>query len=51
MVDRHEVLRTGFDLNSFSVPLQLVHAKAAITVGVFQYGVLGAEGWGARARR
>ena len=50
VVDRHEVLRTSFDLNSYSVPLQLVHADAAITVGVFQYGVLGAEGWGARIR-
>ncbi|NJP43569.1 condensation domain-containing protein [Actinacidiphila epipremni] len=34
VVDRHEVLRTSFDLAGYSVPLQLVHRAAPITVGV-----------------
>ncbi|MEU5093677.1 condensation domain-containing protein [Streptomyces sp. NPDC020996] len=33
VVDRHEVLRTSFDLSGFSVPLQLVHRAAPIEVG------------------
>lgn len=45
VVDRHEVLRTGFDLSGYSVPLQLVHAEAVITVGVTRHGPLGPEGW------
>ncbi|GAA2742175.1 condensation domain-containing protein [Kitasatospora cinereorecta] len=45
VVDRHEVLRTSFDLNRYSVPLQLVHRAAPITVGVSAHGVLGAGGW------
>ncbi|WP_328849834.1 non-ribosomal peptide synthase/polyketide synthase [Micromonospora zamorensis] len=32
VVDRHEILRTSFDLNSYSVPLQLVHAEVPIEV-------------------
>ncbi|MER6421941.1 condensation domain-containing protein [Streptomyces sp. NPDC001137] len=50
VVDRHEVLRTSFDLNSYSVPLQLVHAEAPITVGLTEHGLLGAEGWDPRVR-
>ncbi|WP_086783175.1 non-ribosomal peptide synthetase, partial [Crossiella equi] len=30
---RHEILRTSFDLRAFSEPLQLVHATGAIEVG------------------
>jgi non-ribosomal peptide synthetase component F/acyl carrier protein len=45
VVDRHEVLRTTFDLNRYSVPLQLVHRTAAITVGVTSHGMLGPSGW------
>ncbi|MFD5920091.1 condensation domain-containing protein [Kitasatospora sp. NPDC058201] len=45
VVDRHEVLRTGFDLNRYSVPLQLVHRAALIDVGVTDHGVLGPGGW------
>ncbi|MFB4300962.1 amino acid adenylation domain-containing protein [Actinomadura sp. NTSP31] len=32
VADRHEVLRTSFDLTAFSVPMQLVHATARIPV-------------------
>jgi len=45
VVDRHEVLRTGFDLSSYSEPLQLVHEHAKITVGVADHGRLGPAGW------
>jgi non-ribosomal peptide synthetase component F/acyl carrier protein/aryl carrier-like protein len=45
VVDRHEVLRTSFDLNGYSVPLQLVHDSATITVEVANYGTLGPDGW------
>ena len=45
VVDRHEVLRTSFELNRYSVPLQLVHRTARIDVGVSEHGVLGADGW------
>ncbi|MFE9440014.1 condensation domain-containing protein [Streptomyces sp. NPDC006602] len=45
VVDRHEVLRTTFDLTSYSVPLQLVHEHAAITVGFTHHGELGPAGW------
>ncbi|WP_330261087.1 amino acid adenylation domain-containing protein [Streptomyces sp. NBC_00539] len=31
-VDRHEILRTSFDFNGYSEPLQLVHAHAATHV-------------------
>jgi non-ribosomal peptide synthetase component F/acyl carrier protein len=48
VVDRHEVLRTTFDLNSYSVPLQLVHSAATITVGVTDHGTLGPAGWRSR---
>ncbi|MEU5993624.1 amino acid adenylation domain-containing protein, partial [Spirillospora sp. NPDC047418] len=34
VVDRHEVLRTSFDLDSYSEPLQLVHAEAEMPVGM-----------------
>ncbi|MBO0806799.1 MAG: amino acid adenylation domain-containing protein [Actinobacteria bacterium] len=33
LVERQEMLRTGFDLASFSVPMQLVHATAELPVG------------------
>ena len=45
VVDRHEVLRTSFDLSSYSVPLQLVHAGSRIAVGATHHGVLGPAGW------
>jgi non-ribosomal peptide synthetase component F/acyl carrier protein len=45
VVDRHEVLRTSFDVNGYSVPLQLVHGEAAITVRATDHGVLPPEGW------
>lgn len=45
VVNRHEVLRTTFDLTSYSVPLQLVHRQATITVGLARYGPLGPDGW------
>ncbi|MFC8827463.1 condensation domain-containing protein [Streptomyces sp. NPDC057137] len=32
VVDRHEALRTSFDLSGYSVPLQLVHRDAEIAV-------------------
>ncbi len=32
VVDRHEALRTSFDLSGYSVPLQLVHRNAEIAV-------------------
>ncbi|MFG1898717.1 condensation domain-containing protein, partial [Micromonospora zamorensis] len=32
VVDRHEILRTSFDLDGYSVPLQLVHAEVPIEV-------------------
>jgi amino acid adenylation domain-containing protein len=34
VVARHEVLRTSFDLMSFSEPLQLVHREAEMSIGV-----------------
>ncbi|WP_030242470.1 condensation domain-containing protein [Streptomyces lavendulae] len=34
LTSRHEVLRTGFDLTGYSVPLQIVHAAVEATVGV-----------------
>jgi amino acid adenylation domain-containing protein len=33
MVERHEILRTSFDLSTYSEPLQLVHAAAVLPVG------------------
>ncbi|MFC8454579.1 condensation domain-containing protein [Kitasatospora sp. NPDC057223] len=45
VVDRHEVLRTSFELNRYSVPLQLVHRTARIDVGVSDHGSLGTGGW------
>jgi hypothetical protein len=35
MARRHPVLRTAFDLHSFSEPMQLVHASATIPLEVF----------------
>ncbi|WP_411084003.1 amino acid adenylation domain-containing protein [Streptomyces sp. cmx-18-6] len=34
VVDRHEMLRASFDLEGYSVPLQLIHARADIPVTV-----------------
>ncbi|WP_067460885.1 non-ribosomal peptide synthetase [Actinomadura macra] len=34
VVERHEVLRTSFDLESYSEPLQLVHAGAQMPLGM-----------------
>ncbi|TDD40120.1 amino acid adenylation domain-containing protein, partial [Actinomadura sp. KC06] len=34
VVERHEVLRTSFDLESYSEPLQLVHAGAEMSLGM-----------------
>ncbi|MEU0150089.1 condensation domain-containing protein [Streptomyces sp. NPDC006288] len=45
VVDRHEVLRTSFELNRYSEPLQLVHRSARIDVGSTEHGVLGPGGW------
>ncbi|MEV6596753.1 condensation domain-containing protein [Actinoplanes sp. NPDC051346] len=45
VVDRHETLRTTFDLHSFTMPLQLVHRTATIDVGVTDHGPLGPQGW------
>ncbi|MFE1441842.1 condensation domain-containing protein [Streptomyces sp. NPDC058739] len=50
VVSRHEVLRTSFDLNSYSEPLQLVHADAKITVRSSDHGTLGPQGWAPRVR-
>jgi non-ribosomal peptide synthetase component F len=50
VVDRHEVLRTGFDMNRYSEPVQLVHEHAEITVGVANHGLLGPDGWLPRLR-
>ncbi|WP_316775280.1 non-ribosomal peptide synthetase [Streptomyces sasae] len=33
-VERHEVLRTSFDLDGYSVPMQLVHSEAVVPVEV-----------------
>ena len=32
VVDRHEVLRTSFDLESYTEPIQLVHKKAVVDI-------------------
>lgn len=45
VVDRHEVLRTGFEVSSYTVPLQLVYGEAAIVVRATDHGVLPPEGW------
>ncbi|WFE36317.1 non-ribosomal peptide synthetase [Micromonospora sp. WMMD975] len=34
VVDRYEILRTGFDWSSYEEPLQLVHERATLPVGV-----------------
>ncbi|WP_422769370.1 condensation domain-containing protein [Plantactinospora sp. WMMC1484] len=47
-VDRHDVLRTTFDLNSYSAPLQLVHGRATITVDRTRHGRLDQAGWQSR---
>ncbi|MFD2169210.1 amino acid adenylation domain-containing protein [Tumebacillus lipolyticus] len=35
MVKRHEIFRTSFDLSTFSMPLQLVHIRAEVTLAVY----------------
>ncbi|MFE0799706.1 amino acid adenylation domain-containing protein, partial [Streptomyces sp. NPDC058834] len=40
---RHDVLRTSVDLSAYSVPLQLVHAHAEMTVGVRDLSALDEE--------
>ncbi|MEU0678185.1 amino acid adenylation domain-containing protein, partial [Streptomyces sp. NPDC006172] len=44
LVARHEVLRTGVDLDTYSVPLQLVHATAELAVRVVDLSGLDEEG-------
>ncbi len=43
VVSRHPVLRTGFDLTSYSEPLQLVHAAAALPLAIVDLTRLGAD--------
>ncbi|MFC8361396.1 amino acid adenylation domain-containing protein [Streptomyces griseorubiginosus] len=43
VVARHDVLRTSVDLAAYSVPLQLVHAQAEMTVGVRDLSTFGDE--------
>ncbi|MFJ9929487.1 amino acid adenylation domain-containing protein [Streptomyces misionensis] len=43
LADRHDVLRTSFDLDTYSVPLQLVHARAEIPVEVHALPGLGPD--------
>ncbi|WBC00982.1 non-ribosomal peptide synthetase [Micromonospora sp. WMMA1976] len=44
VADRYEILRTGFDWSSYEEPLQLVHERAALPVGVDDLrGLTGAE--------
>ncbi|WP_433385384.1 non-ribosomal peptide synthase/polyketide synthase [Micromonospora sp. KLBMP9576] len=38
VVDRHEILRTSFDLTGYSVPMQLVHAEVPVDVTVLDLG-------------
>ncbi|WP_328345695.1 non-ribosomal peptide synthetase [Micromonospora sp. NBC_00421] len=33
LVDRHEILRTTFDMSGYSEPMQLVHASARVEIG------------------
>ncbi|MDG4786446.1 amino acid adenylation domain-containing protein [Micromonospora sp. WMMD1102] len=44
VVERHELLRTSFDLTSYSVPMQLVHDTAEIPIGVRDLRQLDAAG-------
>jgi non-ribosomal peptide synthetase component F/acyl carrier protein len=50
VVDRHEVLRTTFELSRYSVPLQLVHPDVTYTAGVTHGAPLGEDGWEPRLR-
>ncbi|WP_406217955.1 amino acid adenylation domain-containing protein [Streptomyces canus] len=43
VVARHEVLRTSFDLTTYSVPLQLVHDSAGMPVGARDLSHLGQD--------
>ncbi|WP_406453380.1 amino acid adenylation domain-containing protein [Streptomyces sp. NBC_01622] len=43
VVDRHEALRTSFDLYTYSVPMQLVHPAAEVPVHLRDLGDLSAE--------
>ncbi|MFJ7156742.1 non-ribosomal peptide synthase/polyketide synthase [Streptomyces sp. NPDC101118] len=42
---RHEALRTSIDLDTYSVPMQLVHARAEMPVSVHDLTGLDEEGW------
>jgi amino acid adenylation domain-containing protein len=44
LVERHEILRTAFDLIRFSVPMQLVHATAQIEVTEYDATDVGEAG-------
>nr|WP_269440688.1 condensation domain-containing protein [Micromonospora tarapacensis] len=50
VVDRHEVLRTTFDLSSYSMPLQLVHREVDYRPGVTDGEAVGPDGWEPRLR-
>ncbi|MEU5996167.1 condensation domain-containing protein, partial [Spirillospora sp. NPDC047418] len=50
IADRHEMLRTSFDLDGFSVPMQFVHASAEIGVTAHEDGDLRDFVAGERAR-
>ncbi|WP_447035926.1 amino acid adenylation domain-containing protein [Streptomyces sp. DSM 118878] len=43
VVERHEALRTSFDLHTFSIPMQLVHPAAEVPVRLRDLGGLTAE--------
>ncbi|MFI9589350.1 condensation domain-containing protein [Nonomuraea sp. NPDC052265] len=45
LVDRHEILRTSFDLSSYSTPLQVVHASADIRPGLTEHGPVEFKDW------
>ncbi|WP_460806567.1 condensation domain-containing protein [Micromonospora zhanjiangensis] len=50
VVDRHEVLRTTFDLSSYSIPLQLVRREVSYRPGVTRGDAVGPDGWEPRLR-
>jgi amino acid adenylation domain-containing protein/thioester reductase-like protein len=51
LVERNEMLRTSFDMTSFSVPLQLVHEAAELPVGSQDLRHLGPHERDAEVRR
>ena len=48
VVDRHELLRTSFDLHTYAVPMQVVHTGVDVPVTVHQVpaGAVGDEAGG-----